>query len=124
MSEENVINHDFSKKKSEAPQIEIQDVTYRFEEMLDSMEASLKNLVGVQAQQNDLVAIVKANDPDKKFESFIKEMDSQAKNLEEQRIKLIIKKEILKQVVEAVKANEVVARNISMLCKALGIFEA
>ena len=124
MSEENVINHDFSKKKSEAPQIELQDVTYRFEEMIDSMEASLANLVKVQAQQKALIDIVKNNNNDKMFDDFIKESENQMQTLEQQRQILTIRKEIFKQVVDAAKANESIARNISMFCKALGMFEA
>lgn len=128
MSKENTNTQDFSEKKSKEVKddssIEIQDVTYRFEEMLDAMDVSLKNLISVQAQQKALIELVAANDPDKKFEQFIKEMNSQLDNLEMQRLGLVVKKEILTQVVGAAKANEVIARNISMLCKALGIFEA
>lgn len=128
MSKEKTNAQDFSEKKSKEVKddssIEIQDVTYRFEEMIDAMDASLKNLISVQAQQKALIELVAANDPDKKFEQFIKEMNSQLDNLEMQRLGLVVKKEILTQVVGAAKANEVIARNISMLCKALGIFEA
>ena len=128
MSKENTNAQDFSEKKSQEvnndSSIEIQDITYRFEEMIDAMDASLKNLVTVQAQQKSLIELVTANDPDKKFEQFIKEMNSQLEKLEMQRLGLVVKKEILTQVVGAAKANEVIARNISMRCKALGILEA
>lgn len=124
MSEKNVIKHDFSKEKSNQTQLEIQDVTYRFEEMYDSIEKSLANLVAVQAEQIALIDLVKTNDADKKFEKFVNEMTKQSETLEQQRLMLVVKKEILKQVIDAAKANEVVARNISMLCKALGMFEA
>lgn len=128
MSEENVIKHDFSKeKKSKAQsevQIELEDYTYRLEEMIDSMEASLANLVKVQAQQKALIDIVKNNNEDKTFDDFIKESEKQMQTLEQQRQILTIRKEIFKQVVAAAKSNEIIARNISMFCKALGMFEA
>lgn len=124
MSKNNVIKHDFSKEKSNQTELEIQDVTYRFEEMYDSIEKSLDNLVAVQNEQTALIDLVKSNDADKKFEKFIDEMTKQSELLEQQRCKLVVKKEILKQVIDAAKTNEVVARNISMLCKAIGMFEA
>ena len=128
MSEEKVIKHDFSKEKkpneqSEA-QIEIEDYTYRLEEMIDSMEASLANLVKVQAQQKALIDIVKNNNEDKMFDEFIKESEKQMQTLEQQRQILVIRKEIFKQVVDAAKSNATIARSISMFCKALGMFEA
>lgn len=128
MSEENVIKHDFSKEKKPNEQseiqIELEDYTYRLEEMIDSMEASLANLVKVQAQQKALIDIVKNNNNDKMFDDFIKESENQMQTLEQQRQILTIRKEIFKQVVDAAKANESIARNISMFCKALGMFEA
>ena len=128
MSEENVIKHDFSKEKKPDEQseirIELEDYTYRLEEMIDSMEASLANLVKVQAQQKALIDIVKNNNSDKMFDDFIKESENQMQTLEQQRQILTIRKEIFKQVVDAAKANESIARNISMFCKALGMFEA
>ena len=128
MSEENVIKHDFSKEKTPNEQseirIELEDYTYRLEEMIDSMEASLANLVKVQAQQKALIDIVKNNNNDKMFDDFIKESENQMQTLEQQRQILTIRKEIFKQVVDAAKANESIARNISMFCKALGMFEA
>ena len=128
MSEENVIKHDFSKEKKPDEQseiqIELEDYTYRLEEMIDSMEASLANLVKVQAQQKALIDIVKNNNNDKMFDDFIKESENQMQALEQQRQILTIRKEIFKQVVDAAKANESIARNISMFCKALGMFEA
>ena len=128
MSEENVIKHDFSKEKKpneqSEVQIELEDYTYRLEEMIDSMEASLANLVKVQAQQKALIDIVKNNNEDKMFDEFIKESEKQMQTLEQQRQILTIRKEIFKQVVDAAKSNETIARNISMFCKALGMFEA
>lgn len=128
MSEENVIKHDFSKEKKPNEQseiqIELEDYTYRLEEMIDSMEASLANLVKVQTQQKALIDIVKNNNNDKMFDDFIKESENQMQTLEQQRQILTIRKEIFKQVVDAAKANESIARNISMFCKALGMFEA
>lgn len=128
MSEEKVIKHDFSKEKKlneqSEVQIELEDYTYRLEEMIDSMEASLANLVKVQAQQKALIDIVKNNNEDKMFDEFIKESEKQMQTLEQQRQILTIRKEIFKQVVDAAKANESIARNISMFCKALGMFEA
>lgn len=128
MSEENVIKHDFSKEKKpneqSEVQIELEDYTYRLEEMIDSMEASLANLVKVQAQQRALIDIVKNNNEDKAFDEFIKELEKQMQTLEQQRQILTIRKEIFKQVIDAAKANESIARNISMFCKALGMFEA
>ena len=128
MSEEKVIKHDFSKEKKPSEQsevqIELEDYTYRLEEMIDSMEASLANLVKVQAQQKALIDIVKNNNDDKMFDEFIKESEKQMQTLEQQRQILTIRKEIFKQVVDAAKANESIARNISMFCKALGMFEA
>lgn len=128
MSEENVIKHDFSKEKKpneqSEVQIELEDYTYRLEEMIDSMEASLANLVKVQAQQKALIDIVKNNNDDKMFDEFIKESEKQMQTLEQQRQILTIRKEIFKQVVDAAKSNETIARNISMFCKALGMFEA
>ena len=58
------------------------------------------------------------------FDDFIKESENQMQALEQQRQILTIRKEIFKQVVDAAKANESIARNISMFCKALGMFEA
>ena len=128
MSEEKVVKHDFSKEKKpneqSEVQIELEDYTYRLEEMIDSMEASLANLVKVQAQQKALIDIVKNNNEDKMFDEFIKESEKQMQTLEQQRQILTIRKEIFKQVVDAAKANESIARNISMFCKALGMFEA
>lgn len=128
MSEENVIKHDFSKEKKPKAQsevqIELEDYTYRLEEMIDSMEVSLVNLVKVQVQQKALVDIVKNNNKDKMFDDFIKESEKQMQALEQQRQILTIRKEIFKQVVAAAKSNEIIARNISMFCKALGMFEA
>ena len=73
---------------------------YRLEELVESIEESINNLLKIKEQQSDLIDVIKKN-AKRKFKDFIeasenqlKEADEKIKNLENQKdnIKIIIEK--------------------------------
>ena len=104
--------------------VEIEDYTYRFEEMKESMEESLKNLILVMEQQEKLNELINnSSDEDKEyFKDFIEDTNKQLDVLKQQKVKLFANIEILKQIIERIKADSEQAKTISMLATLLNLF--
>ena len=104
--------------------VEIEDYTYRFEEMKESMEESLKNLILVMEQQERLNKLINnSSDEDKEyFKDFIEDTNKQLDVLKQQKVKLFANIEILKQIIERIKADSEQAKTISMLATLLNLF--
>ena len=110
-------------KETEKKEVEIQDYLYRFEEMVDGMDASLRNLKEVIEQQEELVKVVENSNKAEYFEEFIKDTKEQTENLKNQFAKLNFKKSVLEQVIERCKNDVEHSKTISMLSTALSIFD-
>lgn len=127
MEDEKIIQ--FPKNEENKTEVEIENYTYRFEEMIEALEQSINNIDVVAKQQSQLAEIVSAATHDyeekekKPFDDFIEGMENQNKNLKEQKETLIAKKELIKQVVERCKNDEEHAKTVSILVEALGIFK-
>ena len=104
--------------------VEIEDYTYRFEEMKESMEECLKNLILVMEQQEKLNELINnSSDEDKEyFKDFIEDTNKQLDVLKQQKVKLFANIEILKQIIERIKADSEQAKTISMLATLLNLF--
>lgn len=104
--------------------VEIEDYTYRFEEMKESMEESLKNLILVIEQQEKLNELINNSSDEYKeyFKNFIEDTNKQLDVLKQQKVKLFANIEILKQIIERIKADSEQAKTISMLATLLNLF--
>ena len=104
--------------------VEIEDYIYRFEEMKESMEESLKNLILVMEQQERLNKLINnSSDEDKEyFKDFIEDTNKQLDVLKQQKVKLFANIEILKQIIERIKGDSEQAKTISMLATLLNLF--
>ncbi len=124
MDEENkVINIDSVKKG-----VNIEDICYRLEEMITAMEQSIDNINKVNSQQNKLISIIEESEKDieedkREFTEFINETKEQLEKMEEQKSQLLVKKEILTQVVDKCKEDSEVSKFISMLSFVIGLFK-
>lgn len=109
--------------KMENSELDIPNFTYRYEEMVDAIKSSIDNLEKVMVDQNKLIDLVEKSEESKDFEEFIKESKEQLETLNQQKMELVVKQEILTQVVDMCKEDEKQAKIISMLSLALGIFK-
>lgn len=103
--------------------IKIDDLTYRLEETLDAMSQSMMNLRNVKDQQIALLNLVRVSDQAEEFKEFLEESEEQLTRLNEQEAKLYTKIELLKQVIDAAKANEEIAKTTTLLLMSLGVFD-
>ena len=110
---------DFENKQK----IEIPDQNYRLAEMADAMDQSIANAKKVANEQALLMNIVTKSDKAKDFKDFVKQCEQQVNNINAQVTTLEIRSSLLKQVVEKCNDNEEISRVVSMLLKALGVFE-
>ena len=104
--------------------VEIEDYTYSFEEMKESMEESLKNLILVMEQQERLNKLINnsPNEDKEYFKDFIEDTNKQLDVLKQQKVKLFANIEILKQIIERIKGDSEQAKTISMLATLLNLF--
>lgn len=102
--------------------IEIKDILYRIEEMKDAMNNSIENINNVVSQQLTLTDIINSSDKKEEFENFIKDMEKQNEQLNVQKNVLIIRKELLSQVIERCKNDIEQSKTVSILAKAIGMF--
>ena len=109
---------DFPNRKS----VELEEQTYRLEEMCDAMKQSLDNCSLVIEQQDELIKIVLASEKATNFRNFISDSEKQLERLKEQKSTLSVRQDMLKQVVDACKENKEIARIVTMLVIALGVF--
>lgn len=121
MSENETKVQEFPTKQS--VQIDVTDNTYRLAEMADAMRQSMQNAINVSKEQNVLIEIVLASSKAKDFEDFVKNIEAQIDDINKQVVTLDVRAGLLDKVVDACKANEETARIVSMLLKALGVFE-
>lgn len=120
-NENNVIN--FPSNQPAQQQIEIEDLTYRLEEMSEAMDMSIANANNVAKEQMLLVEVIKASDKADKFKDFIESCEKQIESLKAQATALAMRTALLKQVVTKCKADENISKAVSMLLEALGVFK-
>lgn len=114
-------------KKKE--QVKLEDHCYKFEEMKDQMVQSLFNIEKVLKEQKVLMKIVKEGiekfeEKEKQpYEEFLKDTESQNKQLEEQKEILSKRIGFLSAVLERCKDNAANAELVSLLAEALGMFK-
>lgn len=104
-------------------QIELEDKTYRLEEMVEAMTKSLDNIDTVTKEQSMLIDVILKSDKAADFREFIKNLEQQCDSLKSQKATLSIRRDMLKQVVDACKENEANAKLVTMLVDALAIFQ-
>lgn len=102
--------------------MEIENKLYRFNEMVDSMEESLKNIKKVISDENDLRDVLENCKTPEKFTELIESTKKQVENLKSQYDVLVQNKEFLKKVIELCNENEVANKTVNLLIYALNIF--
>lgn len=111
--------------KVEQPQeesVKTESVLYRFEEMLDSINASIDNAKSVAKEQQELLRIVKAAETEHDFSDFIKGVETQQANINEQVVVLEQRRDTIQQIVDLAKSDAKLEDSISKLAIALGMF--
>ena len=109
----------FEKQKK----VELEDKTYRLEEMSEAMKQSIANAKKVREEQDELVNIVLESSKASKFRDFTKNMEQQIENINKQTETLSVRSALLDNVVKACKDDDKVAEIVTMLVTALGVFE-
>lgn len=110
-------------------EVVIEDICYRFEEMVDGMEASMTNISQIISQQKKLVDIISTATDDydeeekKPFDELCKSTETQVKNLETQMSTLAVKKSLIEEVIKRCKEDSEHSKTISILAKGLGLFD-
>lgn len=99
-------------------------LTHMLIETADEMSNTIAHVDEVINEQNALVALIVQNDKDNEFEKFIESMNEQIFNTVEQKVALVKRFEALKEVVEECQADEKIAKTVTKLCIAFGIFGA
>lgn len=107
----------------EQQKIELEDKTYRLEEMSEAMKSSLANAEKVMQEQNALIEIVLESNKAKDFRDFVKDVEQQLDNMKSQQSTLTLRVGLLDKVIEACKADEKNAQLVTMLVEALGVFQ-
>lgn len=129
MENEEVKNEKLSLVESEKQEVEIEDICYRFEEMIDGMDASLKNIGQVIKQQRGLVDIISTaihdydEEEKKPYDELCKSTEEQTRNLVDQANTLLYKKSLIEEVVKRCKEDSEHSKTISILAKGLGLFD-
>ena len=113
--------------------VEIEDYCYRIVEMRDSIVDTISNVEDTIAKQDRLVEIVKKAleqnviEIDKKekkyFTSFCEDIEKSCQDYKQQIDKLIIKRNLLNELLKRCDNNAENAQLISILCEAFGIFK-
>ena len=108
------------KKKKEN---KVEDNFYRLQEMYDSMQVSLGNIVNVIHQQEMLIEVVEKSDKKDEFEKFTEDLKSQIKNLQSQYDKLSARASCLKNVFVEVEDTPEKRTLVNNLLSGLGVFD-
>ena len=113
--------------------VEIEDYCYRIVEMRDSIVDTISNIEDTIAKQDRLVEIVKKaleqnvieiDEKEKKyFTSFCEDIEKSCQDYKQQIDKLIIKRNLLNELLKRCDNNSENAQLISILCEAFGIFK-
>ena len=113
--------------------VEIEDYCYRIVEMRDSIVDTISNIEDTITKQDRLVEIVKKaleqnvieiDEKEKKyFTSFCEDIEKSCQDYKQQIDKLIIKRNLLNELLKRCDNNSENAQLISILCEAFGIFK-
>ena len=113
--------------------VEIEDYCYRIVEMRDSIVDTISNIEDTIAKQDRLVEIVKKaleqnviEIDEKEKEYFVKfcaDIEQSCQDYKQQIDKLIIKRNLLNELLKRCDNNSENAQLISILCEAFGIFK-
>lgn len=96
---------------------------FRLEEMADSMNATIDNIVEVRNQQHELIDIIKESDKAEDFAQFIDETEKQIEKMEEQQESIVVQMSYLKDVIKSCKESEEKMELIEKFMKAIRMFE-
>lgn len=113
--------------------VEIEDYCYRIVEMRDSIVDTISNIENTIAKQDRLVEIVKKaleknviEIDEKEKEYFVKfcdDVEKSCQDYKQQISTLIIKRNLLNELLKRCDKNSENAQLISILCEAFGIFK-
>lgn len=109
-------------ENKEKCKIAIEKLTYRLEEMSDSMQQSVDNALSVKHEQVLLIDCLSTSAQADTFKDLIESCKLQIDELEKQITTLCIRKQLLDNVVNECKQNEKIENIVSTLLKALGVF--
>lgn len=93
------------------------------EEMEESMEESLDNIVKVAKQQNALIEVIETSSKAEEFKEFCGELKTQLQDLDKQRSKLLQRKDILHSIIAECKESETSKILVKKMLDVFGIFE-
>lgn len=93
----------------------VENQTYRLEEMIEAMKASIENISAVCGQQMKLIEVCQLSNYRDDFKDFVKEVYEQIDELNRQKSALEKKCQIISEVVELCHTDEVVSDAVSKL---------
>ena len=98
---------------------------FRLEEMQEAMELSIANAKKVLHEQEELKTLVENNQEQSSvdFTSFLKDTETQIKQMNEQIAILQQRQELLKETIEEMKNNKAYEKIGENLLGALGVFK-
>lgn len=98
---------------------------FRLEEMQEAMELSIENAKKVLHEQEELKTLVENNQEQSSvdFTSFLKDTETQIKQMNEQIDVLQKRQELLKKTIEEMKNNKAYEKIGENLLNALGVFK-
>lgn len=98
---------------------------FRLEEMQEAMELSIANAKKVLHEQEELKTLVENNQEQSSvdFTSFLKDTETQIKQMNEQIDVLQKRQELLKKTIEEMKNNKAYEKIGENLLNALGVFK-
>ena len=98
---------------------------FRLEEMQEAMELSISNAKKVLHEQEELKTLVENNQEQSSvdFTSFLKDTETQIKQMNEQIDVLQKRQELLKETIEEMKNNKAYEKIGENLLNALGVFK-
>lgn len=120
MEDEKILQ--FETTKPEEVLIE-ENYVYRFEEMTQSMEASIKNIDKVSNEQEKLIEVIENSEEKDFFEEFLNESKEQLQNLKVQKETISNRLVYINEFIDLCRNNEDANKALTLLVKGLNLFE-
>lgn len=99
-----------------------ENLTFMLVETADEMERTILHIDDVVKEQRELIEILRKSEKAEKFEDFTKSIEEEINNTLEQQAHLHQRHALLVDVIDSCRADEDIAKVVSALCNAFGIF--
>lgn len=134
MEDKKILKIEEKEEENEAKKaIEIEDYCYRIVEMRDSINDSISNILETINKQKRLIELIKkgieknvvemGENEKKYFSHFCDDVDKSCEDYLQQSDSLILKRNLLNELLNRCNNNKSNSQLISILCEAFGIFK-